>query len=58
MGEAAMYVLIGVEQVDDGERTDDGGEQNPLGEFPCAPDRRHVRRLKQVLRGKIPGIPG
>ena len=58
MGEAAIHVGIGVQQSVKRERADDRANQPSQGCMLHAPERREVGLVKQVLRGKSPGIPG
>lgn len=53
-----MDVVIGLEQVGDGDCSEDDVEQHAAGKVPGAPWRRHIGRIDQVLRGKLPGLPG
>ena len=58
MGEAAMHVGSGLQEVIESDAADDGDEQHTSGDVPHAPERRGVDSVEQVLRGKKPGIPG
>jgi len=58
MGEAAMHVGSGLQEVIESDAADDGDEQHPSGDVPHAPERGGVDSVEQVLRGKKPGIPG
>jgi len=58
MGEAAMHVGGGLQEVIESDAADDGDEQHPSGDVPHAPERRGVDSVEQVLRGRKPGIPG
>jgi hypothetical protein len=53
-----MYAWPSAEQVSEGERPEhDEAEQQQSGALH-PPQRRQISGVKQVLRGKIPGIPG
>jgi hypothetical protein len=58
MGEAAMHVGAGVQQIVEGKAAEDSEEQYPSCEVPRPPERRRIGGVEQVLRGKIPGLPG
>ena len=58
MGEAAMHVGAGVQQIIEGKAAEDSKEQYPPGEIPRPPERRGIGGVEQVLRGKIPGLAG
>jgi hypothetical protein len=58
MGEAAMHVGAGVQQIIEGKAAEDSQEQYPPGDVPHPPQRGDVGGVEQVLRGKIPGLPG
>jgi hypothetical protein len=58
MSEAAMDIGVGAPQCVETERSDDReNEQERCGVLD-APERRDIGRVEQVLRGKLPGIPG
>jgi hypothetical protein len=58
MGEAAMHVGAGVQQISEAKAAEDSKEQYPPGDAPHPPERREIGGVEQVLRGKIPGLPG
>jgi hypothetical protein len=58
MSEAAMHVGSGVQQIIEGKAAEDRKEQHPPGDVPQPPQRGDVGGVEQVLRGKIPGLPG
>ena len=53
-----MDVGVGFQEVIWRELADDAHEQQTEADMPDAPKRRDVGGVKQLLRGKIPGIPG
>jgi hypothetical protein len=58
MGEAAMDVGASVQEIAEGNAAEDGKEQHAQGEVPHPRQRGDVGGIEQVLRGRIPGIPG
>src|ERR1019366_4081046 len=58
MSEPAVHVWIGVQQCIKCEWPDYRADKPSQGDVLHAPKRRDIGLIKQVLRGKIPGIPG
>jgi len=58
MGEAAVHVGSGLQEVIESDAADDGDQQHTSGDVPHAPERRGVNSVEQVLRGRKPGNPG
>jgi hypothetical protein len=58
MGEASMYVGSGPQEILRDKTAEDGEPHQPQGGVPDAPQRGDISSVEQVLRGKIPGIPG
>jgi hypothetical protein len=58
MGEPAVDVGSGVQQIIDGEAAEDNKQQHAPGNVPRAPERGDVGGIEQVLRGKAPGTLG
>jgi len=58
MGEAAMHIGGCLQEIIESDAADDGDQHHAPGDIPHAPERRRVGSVEQVLRGKMPGIPG
>ena len=59
VGEPAVDIGSGVQQIIDGEAAEDSKQQHAPGNVPRAPERGDVGwHASKVLRGKTPGIPG
>jgi hypothetical protein len=58
MCESAMDVGAGVQQIIESKAAEHGDQQDAPGDVPHPPERWEVSGVEQLLRGKIPGIPG
>ena len=58
VGQAAMNVVIGVEQDVERDGADDDADEASRDHGVSAPERRDVGLVEEVLRGKYPGNPG
>ncbi len=53
-----MEVGASVQEITEGNAAEDGKEQHAQGKVPHPPQRGDVGGIEQILRGRIPGIPG
>ena len=58
VGQAAMNVVMRVEQDVERDGADDNADEAPRDHGVSAPKRRNIGLVDEVLRGKYPGNPG